>query len=76
MKPGYAFVFLLRVRLIAYVYPLLPGIYTLNRDIIGWYITELKKAFNDSKNERDLVSLLLHHKDHQYRLHLNLADLG
>jgi hypothetical protein len=45
MKPGYAFVFLLRVRLIAYVYPLLPGIYTQNRDIIDWYITELKKAF-------------------------------
>jgi hypothetical protein len=45
MKPGYAFVFLLRVRLIAYVYPLLPGIYTQNRDIIDWYITEPKKAF-------------------------------
>jgi hypothetical protein len=50
-KPGYAFVFLLRVRLIAYIYPLLPGIYTQNRDIIDWYITERKKAFDDSKNE-------------------------
>jgi hypothetical protein len=27
--------------LIAYVYPLLPSIYTQNRDIIDWYITEL-----------------------------------
>jgi hypothetical protein len=39
-KPGYAFVFLLRVRLIAYIYPLLPSIHTQNRDIIDWYITE------------------------------------
>jgi hypothetical protein len=31
--------------LIAYVYPLLPSIYTQNRDIIDWYITELKKPF-------------------------------
>jgi hypothetical protein len=29
--------------LIAYVYPLLPSIYTQNRDIIDGYITELRK---------------------------------
>jgi hypothetical protein len=28
------------------------------------------------KGEWGLVSLPLHHKHHQYRLHLNLADLG
>jgi hypothetical protein len=31
--------------LIAYIYPLLPSIYTQNRDIIDWYITELRKPF-------------------------------